>query len=77
MSRTVLVVDDEAPLLRLMTRLVEKAGRPALAAATGAEAALKRAATSSRRMRPLRPLPLIADRSTPSCRAKARTDGEA
>lgn len=38
MSRTVLVVDDEAPLLRLMTRLVEKAGRPALGAATGAEA---------------------------------------
>lgn len=37
-SPIVLVVDDEPPLLRLMTRLVERAGRRPLAAATGAEA---------------------------------------
>ena len=37
-SPIVLIVDDEDPLLRLMTRLAEKAGRRTLAAATGREA---------------------------------------
>ena len=36
--RTVLVVDDEDQLLRLMTRLVERTGRPVLAAAGADEA---------------------------------------
>jgi DNA-binding NtrC family response regulator len=36
--RTVLVVDDEDQLLRLMTRLIERTGRPVLAAANAAEA---------------------------------------
>jgi len=36
--RTVLVVDDEGQLLRLMTRLIERTGRPVLAAANAAEA---------------------------------------
>ena len=36
--RTVLVVDDEDLLLRLMTRLIERTGRPVLAAGNAAEA---------------------------------------
>ena len=37
-SSTVLVVDDEDQLLRLMVRVVERAGRPVVAADTASEA---------------------------------------
>lgn len=37
-TRTALVVDDEDPLLRLMTRVLERSGLEALSAATGEEA---------------------------------------
>ena len=37
-SRTILVVDDEDPLRRLMARVIERAGTQALTAATSSEA---------------------------------------
>ena len=37
-SRTVLIVDDEDQLLRLMTRILERGGKRVLAAATGDDA---------------------------------------